>query len=204
MGNAWVDLYWIPLGADGNPLVGWSGRTYEAATARRQHRPTTALFHSALLVRLDGETYAIEMTPAWGTRVADRGVVGEGAVGLPWLGRWRAFRYEVRRWRNGVVPDLAAAVGGPVRVSQDERAAGTLLDLVPQCPRPTWGLDELGAGEMWNSNSLVAWLLARSDHAVAGLAPPGGGRAPGWRAGLAVAARHPLEVAPGTGRREDG
>jgi hypothetical protein len=27
---------------------------------------------------------------------------------------------------------------------------------------PVWGRDELGAGEMWNSNSLISWLIARS------------------------------------------
>ena len=53
----------------------------------------------------------------------------------------------------------------------------------------TWGRDELGTGDMWNSNSLVAWLLARSGHEVSGLEPPGGGRAPGWSAGLVVAGR---------------
>ena len=42
---------------------------------------------------------------------------------------------------------------------------------------------------MWNSNSLVAWLLATSGHDVTSLAPPGGGRAPGWPAGLELARR---------------
>ena len=42
---------------------------------------------------------------------------------------------------------------------------------------------------MWNSNSLVAWLLATSGHDVTSLAPPGGGRAPGWTAGLELAQR---------------
>ena len=27
-------------------------------------------------------------------------------------------------------------------------------------PTPVWGRDELKAGEMWNSNSLIAWLIA--------------------------------------------
>jgi hypothetical protein len=33
---------------------------------------------------------------------------------------------------------------------------------VPDAPRPVWGRDELGAGEMWDSNSVIAWLLLRS------------------------------------------
>ena len=44
---------------------------------------------------------------------------------------------------------------------------------------------------MWNSNSLTAWLLSRRGHdpAAPGLQPPAHGRAPGWSAGLIVAAR---------------
>ena len=30
-----------------------------------------------------------------------------------------------------------------------------------RCPTPVWGRDELDTGDMWNSNSLVAWLLTR-------------------------------------------
>jgi deazaflavin-dependent oxidoreductase (nitroreductase family) len=64
-----------------------------------------------------------------------------------------------------------------------------VLDLVPGVPAPAWGRDEQQAGEMWNSNSVVAWVLARSGHDTGEISPPAGGRAPGWRAGLAVAAR---------------
>jgi len=42
---------------------------------------------------------------------------------------------------------------------------------------------------MWNSNSLISWLLARSGHDMAVVRPPDDGRAPGWSAGLVVAAR---------------
>jgi hypothetical protein len=42
---------------------------------------------------------------------------------------------------------------------------------------------------MWNSNSLISWLLARSGHDTSALHPPRGGRAPGWTAGLVLAAR---------------
>jgi hypothetical protein len=46
---------------------------------------------------------------------------------------------------------------------------------------------------MWNSNSMVAWLLARSglEPEDPVLALPARGRAPGWRAGLVLAARTP-------------
>jgi hypothetical protein len=42
---------------------------------------------------------------------------------------------------------------------------------------------------MWNSNSLVAWLLAHSGHDMKTIRPPEHGRVPGWSAGLVVAAR---------------
>jgi hypothetical protein len=41
---------------------------------------------------------------------------------------------------------------------------------------------------MWNSNSVVAWLLTRAGIDADAIRPPTGGRAPGWRAGI-VAAR---------------
>jgi hypothetical protein len=185
-----VELYWIPLGADGNPAVRWGGRLYEALAALRERRPARPLFHSALVVRPEpGASYAIEMAPVWRSDLPDRGVVAEGPVGLRPLGRSRMFRYEIRRWRDGVIPDLHAAVGGPVAVPATEDDVRRLLDLVPSCPTLTWGLDESDTGEMWNSNSLVSWLLARSGLPIGDLTPPQQGRAPGWTAGLVVARR---------------
>ena len=46
--------------------------------------------------------------------------------------------------------------------------------------------------EMWNSNSLVAWVLEVAGVSTAAIRPPPGGRAPGWDAGLAVAHRAAL------------
>jgi hypothetical protein len=124
------------------------------------------------------------MTPAWSRVAEDRGVVATGPVGLRWLGLSPWFRYEVRRWRDGVIPDADEAVGGPVPVPTDPDRAVRLLALAPLVPTLTWGRDELGLGEMWNSNSMVAWLLGGSDHDLHALAPPPGGRAPGWDAGV--------------------
>jgi hypothetical protein len=42
---------------------------------------------------------------------------------------------------------------------------------------------------MWNSNSVIAWLIARSGLDAEAIQPPTGGRAPGWNAGLVVARR---------------
>jgi hypothetical protein len=60
---------------------------------------------------------------------------------------------------------------------------------VPAVPALVWGRDEVGAGEMWNSNSVVAWLLERAGIGTAHIVFPPGGRAPGWDAGVAVARR---------------
>jgi len=188
--HASVDLYWLPLGAgSGGRCVRGSGRAYEALTAIRGHRPRLNLFHSALIVQLGDYPYAIEMAPVWAAPYPDRGVISEGPVGAPSWARLRLFRYEIRCWRDGTIPDAVTAVDSPRRLSTDKVLARKVLDLVPRCPVLTWGRDERLTGEMWNSNSLTAWLLARSGHDVAAIRPPPGGRAPGWDAGLTVAAR---------------
>lgn len=135
----------------------------------------------------------IEQAPAWGDP-SPRGVVAEGPVGTRVAGRFRLFRYEVRRWRDGVIPDVADAVQSPQHLSDDADHAHRLLDLVPQVPTPVWGRDELGAGEMWNSNSIISWLITRSGLEIDSIHPPTGGRAPGWHAGIVMARR--LQNAP--------
>jgi hypothetical protein len=47
----------------------------------------------------------------------------------------------------------------------------------------------MATGDMRNFNSLTAWLLVSSGHSVADIHPPANGRAPGWDAAIAVAAR---------------
>jgi hypothetical protein len=183
-----VDLYWLPLGA-GGWFVRANGRAYETLAALVQRREPCDLYHSALEVRVEGVRHVIEQAPVWNLKQRARGVVAEGPVGAPWLGRFKAFRYEVRRWRDGVIPDRGEAVDSPRRLSSDPDRAQRLLDLVPFVPTATWGRDEQRAGEMWNSNSLISWLLARSGHDTSAIVAPAGGRAPGWRAGLVVAGR---------------
>jgi hypothetical protein len=104
-------------------------------------------------------------------------------------GRLRLFRYEVRSWRDGIIPDIAEAVESPVRLTDRPEYARQVLELAPQVPTPVWGRDELGAGEMWNSNSTISWLLARSGLDVESILLPRGGRAPGWDAGVTIARR---------------
>jgi hypothetical protein len=83
--------------------------------------------------------------------------------------------------------------GRPARI-RSAPALALLLALTAEFPACTWGRDEQGVGEMWNSNSLVSWLLARSGHDVDEVALPPDGRAPGWDAGLRVAWRHEAAV----------
>ena len=182
--SAQVLLYWLPLGAGGRSIR-WNGRVFEAAAACHAHRTAKDLYHSALEVTVGLDCFVIEMAPVWSDHDTDRGVVREGPVGARWLGRSALFRYEVRRWLGGRIPDVLEAVGRPLCVGRHPGRAQALLDLVPQVPALTWGRDERGTGDMWNSNSLTAWLLASSGHDVHGLVPPSGGRAPGWTAGLA-------------------
>ncbi len=186
--GASVDLYWIPLGAGGHS-VRFNGRVFEALEAIREHRQRRDLYHSALVVELDGERYTLEVGPSWDAETASRGVVATGAVGTRFAGRLRLFRYEVRCWRGGSIPDLDAAVGGAHRVSDDPAAARRLLDAIANVPTPVWGRDESRAGDMWNSNSVVAWSIATAGLPTAALRPPPGGRAPGWHAGLELAGR---------------
>jgi hypothetical protein len=183
-----VDLYWLPLGAYGHS-VRLNGRVFEAVAARLEGRAACDLYHAALEVRVPEARFVIEMTPIPHGSGAARGVVAEGAVGSRWARRLRIFRYEVRRWRDGVIPDADEAVESPRRLTDDPRLAQRVLDLVPLVPTPVWGRDELGAGEMWNSNSLVSWLIARSGLDAESTQVPPGGRAPGWDAGLSVARR---------------
>jgi hypothetical protein len=197
--DAAVDLLWIPLGA-GQSVVRGSGRLFEAVLALVTRRRTFELYHSALAVTVPAGRSVIEMTPIPDRNGEQRGVVGEGRVGTNWLGRFRPFRYEIRCWRGGVIPDESEAVS-TVMVSVDPACAERLLDLVPSVPTPVWGRDELDAGEMWNSNSVVSWLLARSGVDTALLGPPPGGRAPGWNAGLVVAARDRERAGVSPGRR---
>jgi len=183
-----VDLYWIPLGAGGH-CVRFNGHVFEAIAAARRHRPRRDLYHAALVIELEGDRYAIEVAPSPDADEASRGVVATGAVGSRHAGRLRLFRYEVRCWRGGSIPDLREAIGGPFRLSTDPDVARRLVARAGSVPTPVWGRDELAAGDMWNSNSVIAWLLAAGGLPTDDVRPPAGGRAPGWSAGLEVARR---------------
>jgi hypothetical protein len=186
--DAGVDLYWLPLGAGGHS-VRMNGRIFEAVAARLERRMPCDLYHAALEVLVPEGRFVIEQAPIRDGNGEERGVVAEGAIGSRWAGRFRPFRYEVRRWRGGSIPDVDEAVESPQRLTDDPDVARRVLDLVPHVPRAVWGRDELAAGEMWNSNSVIAWLIAGSGLPGELIRPPEGGRAPGWHAGLVVARR---------------
>ena len=83
-----------------------NGRIFEAVVARLEQRKTSDLYHSALEVRVDEGTFVIEMAPVPDGNGALRGVVAEAPVGSRWARSLRIFRYEIRRWRGGVIPDV--------------------------------------------------------------------------------------------------
>ena len=186
--EAGVNLYWLPLGAGGHS-VRLNGRVFESVAARLERRATCDLYHSALVVQAASGRFVIEQAPIRDGNGAKRGVVAEGAVGTRFAGRFRLFRYEIRRWRDGIIPDIAEAIASPQRLTDDPGDAQRLLDLAPRVPTPVWGRDELHTGEMWNSNSITSWLIARGGLAVESIRLPAGGRAPGWNAGLVAARR---------------
>ena len=144
-----------------------TGRVYRALTG-------AAPYHSALTAEVDGALWTIEVAPSPDEDQARRGVVATGAVGARFAGRLRVFRYEVRCWRFGTIPDLDHAVER-IRLTEDPDTVRRVLELVRIVPTPVWGL-------RWNSNSMVAWVLREAGLAE-GVTPPPHGRAPGWAAG---------------------
>lgn len=185
-------LWWLPVGAGGHVVIHTS-RWWERYRAWREHRDPRRLFHSALEVFIEPgghgpRRHVIEMAPAWGRLDPSVIVVASGPVGLACLGRSPLFRYAVRCWPEGRIPDRDHAPAPPTVLILPAADAEALLRRVPEVPGHTWGRDVPGVGDMWNSNSLVSWLLETSGLDAGDLRPPDGGAAPGWTAGI-VAAR---------------
>jgi hypothetical protein len=188
-----IELYWIPLGAGGSGLVRVSGRLYETWLARAERRRPLDLYHTALEVRVPEGRYTIENAwPSPDPDLASRGVAVAGPVWSRWLGRHRWFRYEVRCWKDGRIPDVAEAVESPQIVSGDVDQARLLIELAATVPPLVWGRDLLETGEMWNSNSVISYLLSRAGVDARAYRPPAQGRAPGWQTGVVLAQREGL------------
>ena len=112
-GTAAVDLYWLPLGAGGH-FVRLNGRVFEAAGSLGCRGVRSYdLYHSALQIEVPEAKFVIEQAPVRDLSGNQRGVVAEGPVGSRWAGRFRIFRYEIRLWRDGNIPDVAEAVDSP-------------------------------------------------------------------------------------------
>jgi hypothetical protein len=122
--DATIDLYWLPLGAGGH-FVRWNGRAYETLMALRERRQAQDLYHSALVATVAQGRFVIEMTPIRDGNGAERGVVAEGPVRSRLAGHLRMFRYELRRWNDGFIPDVDDAVDRPVHLSSDARLLQT-------------------------------------------------------------------------------
>ncbi len=183
-----IEVYWIPLGAGGSGFVRLNGRIYEWFKAGLDGRPKLDLYHTAMQVRTPRGRYVVEtMWPRPDRDLASRGVVLAGPVFAPLMARLRVFQYEVRVWRDGILPDAGEAIGGPQLVSTSLARAEAILESAHQLPDLVWGRDQIRAGEMWNSNSVISWLLARAGLQMDSIQPPSGGRAPGWAAGLTAA-----------------
>lgn len=181
-----VYLYWVPVGAGTSELQRASLRLWEAIEAARARRPRMILLHSALkLVFEGGETSTLELTPEF-IRAPVPALAG-GPVGSRLAGRLRLFRYQLLCLPVTALPDEEWAIASPVVLSEDARAATRILELAPTIPRHTWGRRAPGTREMWTSDSVVSWLLVRAGIDLSGVAPPAGGRAPGWYAGLDLA-----------------
>ena len=169
-----------------------TARSIEAIDAARRHRERCDLYHAALVVELGGDRSRSSSRPRPTRDEASRGVVATGAVGSP-LGR-PAAPVPLRGPLLARRVDPGSRRGGrrtaPAEPATRPRPAA-LLDLVAAVPTPVWGRDELRAGEGWNSNSVIAWLIATAGLWTERVHPPAGGRAPGWDAGLEVARRGP-------------
>jgi hypothetical protein len=186
--QAAVDLYWIPLGAGGHS-VRINGKVYEAISSFIDRRPRCDIYHSALTILVPDGFFTVEMTPIPNRRGRERGVVAEGAVGSRWASHLRIFRYEIRCWRNGLIPDLQFAVAPPVQLTDQVLTAERILEELPSVPTVVWGRDELRTGEMWSCNSIISWALTRAGLDAEAIDLPSHGRAPGWHAGVEAAQR---------------
>lgn len=183
-----IYLYWIPLGAGGTGFVRMNGRIYEGIKASLEGRRPLDLYHTALEVRVPEGAFVVEtMWPQPDVNTESRGVVAEGPVFARWLAFTRVFRYEVRCWPDGSLPDRDQAIGGPQRIGDEPGVSRRLLELAASVPTNTWGRDPTGIGDMWNSNSVISWLLARVGLPMETIQPPPDGRAPGWDSGIVAA-----------------
>ena len=73
---------------------------------------------------------------------------------------------------GGSIADIAEAVGGPQRLTDDEAKARAVLEAAQSVPAKVWGRDVLHVGEMWNSNSVISWILTIAGIDASKMPPP--------------------------------
>ena len=155
------------------------------------------LYHSALEVHVPEARFVIEQAPAWRRRRrARRRRRGPGRH--PRAGRFRLFRYEVRRWRDGVIPDAAEAVESPHAPERRDRLRAATARAGAGDADARMGPRRTGTGEMWNSTRSSRGSSCAVVSTSSPLAPPRGGRAPGWNAGIVIARRQQADAAART------
>ena len=186
MGEGFVDLYWLPVGAGKlSPPRKWSLWLWEAVDAALHRRPRKQLFHAGLKLQVpDGQVFTIELMPDFIPSSTPPAMTGP--VGFRQAGRWRFFRYRLSCEPVTRLPDEEFAVGPPFRLGEGALAT-RLLGLAPTLPAHTWGRRVKGTHEMWTSDSAISWLLLQAGVPLDGIGPPAFGRAPGWWAGVELA-----------------
>lgn len=185
--TAFLDLYWLPVGAGTSRFQQTSLRFWEALEAARARRPRLRLVHAALkLAGADGQPFTLELMPAFVRD--DVPPLLTGPVGLPGADRLRLFRYQLLCVSADRLPDEEFALAPPARLTSDPERVARVLAFAREVPRYTWGRRVRGTSEMWTSDSVVSWLLCRAGFDVSSIGPPAGSRAPGWQAGIGLAA----------------
>ena len=161
---------------------------WEALEAARARRPRGVLYHSALKLGLDGEGVStLELTPAFVASPVP--ALMTGPVGARPAGRFKLFRYELRLVPGAALPDETWAVGEPIRLADERTTVERIVEFASMVPAYTWGRRVKGTAEMWTSDSVVSWLLAKAGLEPRDARAPADGRAPGWTAGVEVARR---------------
>jgi hypothetical protein len=162
---------------------------WERLRALKAGRSPRELLHVALEVQLDSSTkFVIELVPAgFGPARTSTGVVGNGPILSRALGWMRMFQYEIRRWKNGVVEAKDKSTRPPSTYVITRDQALQIIDGASRAPRHPWGQDVLGNGDMWNSNSLVSFVLVSAGMDPAAIEPPASADWPGWDTGVALA-----------------
>ena len=192
-----VELYWIPLGAGGH-CVRFNGRIFEALDAAR--RAPSALRPLPRGARRPARRPALHDRARRRRRTPTRRAAASSAPAPSAAATSAGCACFATRFAAGEAdrsPTWTTRSAGRCRLTTDPGVARRLLDLVAAVPRPVWGRDELDAGEMWNSNSVIAWLVATAGLPADELEPAAAGQGAGLEG--RSRGRAPLKAPEGCG-----